>query len=130
MALVPKGAGLVANTTGGPPGFYMGNVYVMAGIPRVMQAMLPSLENVLQGGAVMQSVSVSAYLSESEIADGLTAVQDAYPDLSLGSYPFMRDGRYGTNLVVRGTSQERIDSALAEVVVAIESAGGEALAAT
>jgi len=130
MALVPEGAGLIANSTGGPPGFYIGNVYVMAGIPRVMQAMLPSLQQELRGGAVIQSRSVSAYLAESEIADGLTAVQDTYPDLSLGSYPFMRDGRYGTNLVVRGTNVERIDKALAEVVVAIQAAGGEALEIT
>ena len=130
MALVPQGAGLIANETGGPPGFSIDNVYVMAGIPRVMQAMLPSLKNVLRGGAVMHGRSVSAYLAESEIADGLTAVQDAYADLSLGSYPFMRDGRYGTNLVVRGTNHERIDAALAEVVKAIEAAGGEALEIT
>ena len=127
MALVPEGSGLIANGTGGPPGFCIGNVYVMAGIPRVMQAMLPSLQQVLRGGAVVQGRSVSAYLAESEIADGLTAVQDAYPDLSLGSYPFMRDGRYGTNLVVRGTKPDRIDEALAQVVIAIEAAGGEAL---
>ena len=71
--------------------------------------------------------SVSAYLAESEIADGLTAVQDSYSDLSLGSYPFMRDGRYGTNLVVRGTNPERIAQALADVITAIEAAGGEAM---
>ena len=130
MALVPEGAGLIANQTGGPPGFYIGNVYVMAGIPRVMQAMLPTLEGSLRGGAIVHGKSVSAYLAESEIADGLNAVQDRYPDLSLGSYPFMREGRYGTNLVVRGTDLERIDTALAEVIRAIETAGGEADAVT
>jgi len=127
MALVPEGAGLITNSTGGPPGFCIGNVYVMAGIPRVMQAMLPSLQQVLRGGAVVHGRSVSAYLAESEIADGLTAVQERYADLSLGSYPFMRDGRYGTNLVVRGTNPQRIAEALAEVIVAIEAAGGEAM---
>lgn len=126
MALVPKGAGLIANSTGGPPGFCINNVYVMAGIPRVMQAMLPSLKGILREGAIVHGRSVSAFLAESEIADGLTAVQNAYPDLSLGSYPFLRDGRYGTNLVVRGTSTRLIDAALADVVKAIEAAGGTA----
>lgn len=126
MALVPEGAGLVANSTGGPPGFCIDNVYVMAGIPRVMQAMLPSLKGTLREGSIVHGRSVSAYLAESEIADGLNAVQDAYPDLSLGSYPFMREGRYGTNLVVRGTNTQRIAAALADVVSAIEAAGGSA----
>ncbi len=126
MAQVPEGAGLVANSTGGPPGFSKDNVFVMAGIPRVMQAMLPSLKGTLRGGAIVRSRSVSAFLAESEIADGLTEVQNTYPDLSLGSYPFMREGRYGTNLVVRGTSDERIAAALGAVVRAVEAAGGNA----
>ncbi len=125
MALVPEGAGLIANGTGGPPGFCIDNVYVMAGIPRVMQAMLPSLKSVLRGGDLVVSRSVSAFLAESEIADGLTAVQNDYPDLSLGSYPFMKEGRYGTNLVVRGTDEQAIDAALRDVVAAIRKAGGE-----
>ena len=75
MAMVPEGAGLVANATGGPPGFYIGNVYVMAGIPRVMQAMLEGLDGKLRGGAIVSGQSVSAYVAESEIADGLSAVQ-------------------------------------------------------
>ncbi|MEM7220243.1 MAG: molybdopterin-binding protein [Pseudomonadota bacterium] len=125
MAMVPEGAGLVANATGGPPGFYIDNVYVMAGIPRVMQAMLAGLDGKLRGGAIVKGRSVSAYIAESEIADGLSAVQDAYADLSLGSYPFMRDGRYGTNLVVRGTQPERIDAALDAVCDAIRAAGAE-----
>jgi len=110
MALVPEGAGLIANGTGGPPGFCM---------------MLPSLKSVLRGGDLVVSRSVSAFLAESEIADGLTAVQNDYPDLSLGSYPFMKEGRYGTNLVVRGTDEQAIDAALRDVVVAIRKAGGE-----
>jgi len=126
MAMVPQGSELIANATGGPPGFAKDNVYVMAGIPRVMQAMLPSLKGKLRGGAIVRSRSVSAYLAESEIADGLSEVQSAYPDLALGSYPFMRDGRYGTNLVVRGTSDERIAAALAAVVREITAAGGSA----
>lgn len=124
MAMVPDGAGLIDNTTGGPPGFYFENVYVMAGIPRVMQAMLASLDGKLRRGAVVTGRAVPAFVAESEIADALGEIQDQFNDLSLGSYPFMRDGRYGTSLVIRGTETARIDAALQQVIAAIESIGG------
>jgi len=127
MAQVPKGAGLVDNTTGGPPGFFIENVYVMAGIPRVMHAMLGSLDGKLRSGPVIVGKSVSAFLAESEIADALSDIQDSFLDLSLGSYPFMRDSRYGTNLVIRGSDHKRIDEALEQVVTAIRAAGAQPL---
>lgn len=125
MALVPEGGGLVENRSGGPPGFYIGNVYVMAGIPRVMKTMLASLEGQLDTGAIVTGRSIAAYLAESVIAGALGTIQDDFPDLSLGSYPFMREERYGTNLVIRGTDPARIDLALAAVISAIDAANGE-----
>ena len=125
MAQVPQGAGLVANATGGPPGFFIENVYVMAGIPRVMRAMLASLDGKLRSGAIVMGRSVSAFLAESEIAEALSNIQDDFADLSLGSYPFMREARYGTNLVIRGTDRERIQQALDRVVADIKTAGAE-----
>ena len=122
MALVPEGASLIDNLTGGPQGFRIGNVYVMAGIPAVMQAMLATVE--LVGGAVVQSRSVTAYLGESEVATGLTAIQERYPDIDLGSYPFSRGDRYGTTLVMRGTSAEGLAAMLEEVKAVIVAAGG------
>lgn len=123
MALVPEGAELVGNPTGGPQGFRIDNVIVMAGIPRVMQAMLSTLEGRLDTGPVVQSRTVTAYLGESEIARGLGEVQARYPDIDLGSYPFFRDNRYGASLVMRGTSRERLERMLAEVCQVIEDAG-------
>ena len=110
MARVPEGASLVDNPTGGPQGFAMDNVYVMAGIPRVMQAMLSTLEGVIEHGSVVSSVSVRAYLGESQIATELGALQEQSPDVDIGSYPFSKDGRYGTVLVVRGTDPARLET--------------------
>ena len=101
MARVPEGASLIENPSGGPQGFVMGNVYVMAGIPRVMQAMLSTLDG-NRSGFVIRSHTVRAYTGESSIADALARIQKDHPDADIGSYPFLRDDRYGTHLVIRG----------------------------
>jgi len=123
MARVPQGATLVDNLTGGPQGFRMENVFVMAGIPAVMEAMLGSLEGKLQGGAIVHSRSVTAYVGESQIAGPLREIQARFPDLDLGSYPFFRKDRYGTTLVLRGTDEARLDAMLEAVKAAIVDAG-------
>jgi len=125
MARVPEGAGLIGNPTGGPPGFFIENVYVMAGIPSVMQGMLSTLEGKLRGGAPVRSRSVTVYLGESQIAAPLGRIQDRYPHIDLGSYPFSRDARYGTTLVMRGTQTGDLDAMLDEVVAMIVAAGAE-----
>ena len=123
MARVPEGASLVDNTTGGPPGFRIDNVFVMAGIPRVMQAMLASLEGKLRSGAVVRSCSVTAFLGESQIATALREIQERYPSVDLGSYPFFKQERYGTTLVMRGTDPARLDEMLEDIKQAIHDAG-------
>jgi molybdenum cofactor synthesis domain-containing protein len=123
MARVPEGASLVDNTTGGPPGFRIENVYVMAGIPGVMKAMLGSLEGKLKSGPVVRSRSVTAFLGESTIAQALAEIQEKFPDVDLGSYPFFRQERYGTSLVMRGTDEATLDATLDAVKSAIIAAG-------
>ncbi|MFP6835548.1 MAG: molybdopterin-binding protein [Pseudomonadales bacterium] len=123
MARIPRGATLIDNLTGGPQGFRIDNVFVMAGIPRVMQAMLQSLEGKIRGGKVVCSRSVVAYLGESQIATDLGDIQARYPDIDLGSYPFLRADRYGTSLVMRGTKDTDLDAMLEEVKSAIVAAG-------
>ena len=123
MARIPEGAGLIDNPTGGPQGFCIGNVYVMAGIPAVMRAMLSTLT--LAGGKVVRSGSVTAFLGESQVATGLTALQDEHPDVDIGSYPFSRDGRYGTTLVVRGTDTGELNDVLDRVAELIRAGGEE-----
>ncbi len=123
MARVPDGARLIENATGGPQGFAIGNVYVMAGIPMVMQAMLSTLEGQLDGGAPVRSRSVTAFLGESQIAGPLGQIQARYPHIDLGSYPFSREGRYGTSLVMRGTDAGDLDAMLEDVKSIIVDAG-------
>ena len=124
MARVPEGAELIDNPTGGPQGFFIENVYVMAGIPRVMQAMLASLEGSLNSGDVVHSFSIRAYLGESQISEPLGKVQDEFSDLDIGSYPFLAEDRYGTMLVIRGTNLEDIQNA-ADAIKEIILSGGE-----
>ena len=123
MARVPEGAVLVDNTTGGPPGFRIDNVFVMAGIPGVMQAMLASLEGKLNSGPLVRTRSVTAFLGESQIATALREIQERYPGIDLGSYPFFRQERYGTSLVMRGTNETNLDEMLEAVKAAIVAAG-------
>ena len=129
MARIPEGATLIDNPTGGPQGFRMENLFVMAGIPSVMQGMLSTLGGEIEGGDVVRSRSVAVYLGESQIALALTEIQARYPDMELGSYPFYRSERYGTTLVMRGTSATDLASMLDEIENAIIAAGGQPLAA-
>lgn len=122
MARIPEGADLIDNPTGGPQGFCIGNVYVMAGIPSVMQGMLSTIP--FAGGSVVRSCSVTAYLGESQVATGLAVLQEQHPDVDIGSYPFSRDGRYGTTLVIRGTDTEELNEVL-DAVAELIRAGGE-----
>jgi molybdenum cofactor synthesis domain-containing protein len=123
MARVPRGAGLIENATGGPQGFYIDNVYVMAGIPIVMQNMIATLAGKLRSGKPVRSRSVTVYLGESTIASPLAAIQSRYLHIDLGSYPFTRDNRFGTTLVMRGTDYDGLDRMLAEVNAMIVELG-------
>jgi molybdenum cofactor synthesis domain-containing protein len=126
MARIPRGGGLIDNPLG-PPGFYIDNVYVMAGIPRVMQQMLESLRGKLRGSAPVRSRSVTAHLTEGQIARRLGQIQDRFAHIDLGSYPFYREDRYGTTLVMRGTDEAGLEQMLAQVQQMIVELGGEPL---
>ena len=123
MARVPKGSVLIDNPTGGPQGFAMDNVYVMAGIPMIMQAMLSSLDGQLRSGPVVHSHSVRAYTGESQIADALSALQDEFAEVDIGSYPFFRDERYGTILVIRGIDTQMLANVAARIMAAVATLG-------
>ena len=123
MARVPTGASLIDNPTGGPQGFYIGNVYVMAGIPMIMQGMLSSLKGALRSGPVVRSRSIRAYMGESQIAQALGEIQATFPEVDVGSYPFFRESRYGTNLVIRGTDPATIEATAQAIMAAVTAAG-------
>src|SRR5262245_10274200 len=117
MARIPFGASLIANPLSRAPGFQIGNVFVMAGVPAVMQAMLEDVRARLVSAKPLSSRTISVLLGEGTIAAGLAQVQKQFPDIPLGSYPFNKDGKFGTSLVARGSNEAR----LAEVAVALDA---------
>lgn len=121
MARIPHGATLIPNAVSTAPGFQIGNVFVMAGIPAVMQSMMDTVGPRLQRGRPLLSKSLTVFAGEGVIAAGLAAAQKKFPDLPMGSYPFVREGKYGTTLVVRGVDANR----LADAFLALEIMVGE-----
>lgn len=125
MANVPHGAELIDNPVSQAPGFRLGNVYVLAGVPRIAEAMFDTFKRNLAGGAPVLSRSLAAYMREGDLADPLASVQKAYPDVDLGSYPFVREGRLGVSICARSTETARLDAALAAVADAMKAQGVE-----
>jgi molybdenum cofactor synthesis domain-containing protein len=111
MAEIPEGATLINNPVSAAPGFILHNVYVMAGVPSIFQAMFQGLKHQLIGGAPIVSTSTTAMIAESKVAIPLGALQQQYPQLDIGSYPFARDGQVGTRLVISGTDTALLEEA-------------------
>jgi molybdenum cofactor synthesis domain-containing protein len=112
MARIPDTAEVIDNKVSVAPGFKLGNVIVMAGIPTVMQVMLDSVTPRLRTGRKMLAVEIELLRPEGEIAEPLEATQKEFPDVSMGSYPFSRDARvFGTQLVLRSTDPDRLAAA-------------------
>jgi len=101
MARVPEGAELIPNPTSGAPGVRIGNVFIMAGVPYIAASMLEALTGKLEGGRPVVSVTIGARAPESDVADLLRETEAAHPGVTIGSYPFFKDGRYGANFVIR-----------------------------
>ena len=125
MAQVPEGAVLLPNPISRAPGFRVANVYVLPGVPQIMQAIFSELQHRLKGGAKVLSRSVSCALGEGTIAQDLAALQTRYADLEIGSYPYFRRSDFGVTLVVRGTERERIAAAIEELKRLIRACGGD-----
>lgn len=112
MARIPEGARLIDNPVSIAPGFSLGNVHVMAGVPSIFQAMVASVLPTLTGGAPLLSQSWRVERGEGEVAAAFGALAAEYPDLSMGSYPFNQNGSLGTNLVIRGSDPTQLDAAM------------------
>lgn len=112
MARIPDGAVLIENPVSVAPGFTLGNTHVMAGVPRIFESMLASILPGLTGGAPLLTQSLRVNRGEGDIATDFATLAAEYADLSMGSYPFTVDGKYGTNLVIRGTDAGRLDAAM------------------
>ncbi|GLK80559.1 molybdenum cofactor biosynthesis protein [Methylopila turkensis] len=115
MTRIPFGADLIANVVSKAPGFRLGNVFVMAGVPSIMRAMMDVVGPQLAPGVRMLSESVRADAKEGDIATPLAAVQKAHPGVAIGSYPFMDDQGFNTNVVLRSRDAEALAAAKAAV---------------
>jgi molybdenum cofactor synthesis domain-containing protein len=107
MARVPQGAELIPNQMSGAPGIKLGNLFLMAGVPHITAGMLDALTGTLEGGRPLVSVTVGAFAPESEVADLLRQAEQSADGISIGSYPFFKEGRVGSNFVVRSEDEQR-----------------------
>ncbi|HUA77263.1 MAG TPA: molybdopterin-binding protein, partial [Acetobacteraceae bacterium] len=129
MATMPRGARLIANPVSVAPGFQIGNVYVMAGVPQVMRAMFETLAPGLAGGPPVLSRAVHvAGVPEGTLAEGLGAIQQSHPNVEIGSYPFYRTSGNGVAVVAKGTDAATAEAAIAEVATLMRTLGGEPMA--
>ena len=119
MARIPDGAALIDNPVSTAPGFTIANVHVMAGVPAVFEAMVASVLSTLAGGTPLVSETLRVERPEGEIAGPLGALAARYPDLSVGCYPFMQQGRPGANVVIRGTDPMVVAKARAELAAEV-----------
>ena len=115
MARIPDGASLIENPVSAAPGFTLGNVHVMAGVPSVFQAMVASVLPTLTGGQPLVSRTLRIDRGEGALAGPLGQLAEAHPELNIGCYPFQKDGRYGANVVIRGVDAGQVDTAIAEL---------------
>ncbi|MBV8398571.1 MAG: competence/damage-inducible protein A [Acetobacteraceae bacterium] len=124
MATMPRGASLIDNAASVAPGFSIGNVHVMAGVPRIMQAMFESLAPRLKGGRPIASCAVHVSgLPEGKLAEGLGRIQERFPTIEIGSYPYYRATGNGVAIVAKGTDPDAANAAIAEVSRLIEDLG-------
>jgi len=112
MARIPAEAALIDNPVSTAPGFTIENVHVMAGVPSVFQAMVASVLPTLTGGSPLLSQSLTIMRGEGDIAGPLRQLAEDFPELSIGSYPFQRDGAFGAQIVIRGTEGVQVDAAI------------------
>ena len=128
MADMPAGAALIDNPVSTAPGFRIENVFALAGVPAIMQAMFDSVKDRLAGGPRMLSRTLSCFLGEGVLAEGLGEVQRRHPGVEIGSYPFFRAARFGVSVVLRGPDEKPLAAAADEVRALIARLGGEPVA--
>ena len=125
MAMTPDGATLIDNPVSVAPGFRVENVFVMAGVPVIARAMFDGVKGTLKGGQVLVVKTVSTIgISEGMIGEQLRAIHAAHGNVDIGSYPFLKFGGFGTNLVVKGESETEVEAACADIRAMIVDAGG------
>ena len=125
MARIPFGASLVKNSVSAAPGFQIENVFVMAGVPKIMQAMLEDIAPRLARGQIVQAITISARISEGSIAVALAKLQGKRDTVSIGSYPYYREDGYGVQLVARGRDAAEVEKVAQAIEEIVRNAGAE-----
>lgn len=126
MARIPDGAVLIDNPVSRAPGFMLGNVFVMAGVPSIMRGMLLGVAPHIKGGRVVrQRIVRGKGLREGDLAAGLQAIDEKYPDVSFGSYPWFSQEGYGAHLVARSTDETALEAAAADILQLVRGLGVE-----
>jgi molybdenum cofactor synthesis domain-containing protein len=125
MARIPFGASLVKNGVSAAPGFQIENVFVMAGVPGIMRAMLEDIAPRLARGQVIQAVAISAPIGEGTIAAALAILQGEHQAVAIGSYPYYREDGYGVQLVARGRDPAAVEKVAQAIEEIIRNAGAE-----
>ena len=123
MARTPEGAELIPNRMSGAPGIRIGNIHLMAGVPHITAGMLDALTGTLEGGAPLIAETVGGFIPESEVSALLREVEKAHENCQIGSYPFFREGRVGSNFVIRSTDRAELDACMAELCKGLDEAG-------
>lgn len=127
MARIPNGAALLDDTVEHMPGFQMGNVFVLAGVPAVAQEMFEAVSVRLRHGTPLESRSIRCNTGEGTVAEALGTIQDTYPNADIGSYPWTKNGRHGTSLVIRSGDRAVLDEVFEQVLEMVKRLGGEPL---
>jgi len=125
MARTPEGAELIPNTASRAPGVRVGNIFILAGVPHIAAAMLEALSGKLEGGRPMVSFTLGARAAESEVAELLRVTESDHPGVAIGSYPFFKDGGYGSNFVIRADDAVLVEQTGAELARRLRDAGYE-----
>ncbi len=128
MARVPDVADLIPNRMSGAPGIRHGNIFIMAGVPHITAGMLDALSGTLEGGKPMLSATVGCWVAESEISEMLEATEKAHAGCQIGSYPFFREGRVGSNFVIRSTEANALAACEAALAAALGEQGRDVVA--
>lgn len=123
MARVPAGSELIVNKMSGAPGIRHGNLFILAGVPHITAGMLDALTGMLEGGRPLVSVTIGGFVPESEVAELLGATEKAHEGVSIGSYPFFKEGRVGANFVVRSEDVALAQACVRELTGALEKEG-------
>jgi molybdenum cofactor synthesis domain-containing protein len=127
MADIPEGASLIDNPVSGAPAYQINNIFVLAGVPSIMQGMFQSLVNRLIGGPPILTASICTNLTESKLAEGMTNIQNECEEVSIGSYPYFKRGELGVNIVLRSTDKTLLCKQLDLIEVLINETNGKVL---